>query len=90
MGQSLIPSSDYVVIAASTPPEDPERAGDAVYDEKSGMWHTTVFPSQHPSSRRDVELLEQWLEKADCRAREVERLFLEIERICNAEKNDFK
>ncbi|KNC49337.1 uncharacterized protein AMSG_05336 [Thecamonas trahens ATCC 50062] len=55
---SKIPKSDYVVTSSPLPGKGP----DSVYSAADGLWHTTVFPRAVPSSRRDVDLLNEWIE----------------------------
>lgn len=34
------------------------------FDEKEQMWVSVIFPSMKPTGRHDVELLDQWLNRA--------------------------
>ena len=64
---SLIPQHMAVTEKSFLPPEDKDR--ECWYDEEEKMWVSVIFPRTVPSGRRDVELLEKWLEEklAECR-----------------------
>eukprot|EP00899_Mesostigma_viride_P013739 jgi/Mesvir1/22366/Mv25107-RA.1 len=51
-------------LASSARPLDvlDRRRHAAVQEASSGTWYLTIFPSNRPSSRRDCQFLEQWLE----------------------------
>lgn len=36
----------------------------SVYSDRDGMWHTTIFPSNTPSSRMDAVMLDAWITRA--------------------------
>eukprot|EP00929_Paragymnodinium_shiwhaense_P026960 TRINITY_DN15935_c0_g2_i1.p1 TRINITY_DN15935_c0_g2~~TRINITY_DN15935_c0_g2_i1.p1 ORF type:complete len:535 (+),score=191.42 TRINITY_DN15935_c0_g2_i1:197-1801(+) len=36
----------------------------SAYSEADGLWHTKVFPSQAPSSRKDAVMLDAWITKS--------------------------
>lgn len=56
---SLIPREHHVVEESPTPPADRLNSR---YDEAKHTWQRTVFPALHPTSRRDVIMLERWLD----------------------------
>eukprot|EP00002_Diphylleia_rotans_P012333 TRINITY_DN2412_c0_g2_i1.p1 TRINITY_DN2412_c0_g2~~TRINITY_DN2412_c0_g2_i1.p1 ORF type:complete len:882 (-),score=178.89 TRINITY_DN2412_c0_g2_i1:204-2849(-) len=56
---SLIPPEHHVIDKAKFPPSDTDYKYE--YDEKERVWKATVFPGLRPSSRREVVLLDKWL-----------------------------
>ena len=58
---SKIPEKYHVIEKTVTPPLDESVKSEFKEDER--MWYTTVFPSVRPSGRREVLMLDEWLEK---------------------------
>lgn len=56
---SLIREEDHKYEAHFLPTDT-----NSVYSEVDGMWHTKVFPSDTPSSRKDAEMLDAWITRA--------------------------
>ena len=57
---SVIPPQHYLVESSPVPPPEVDKYA-VEYDSEAKLWHTTVFPALRPSGRRDVLLLERWL-----------------------------
>lgn len=60
--RSRLPERDHITRTSKLPPAFNENGGESVYDPARREWVTTVFPSLFPSGRRDVRLLEAWLD----------------------------
>lgn len=56
---SLIKEEHYVYEATFMP-----KDGNSVYSDLDGLWHTRIFPSDAPSSRADVIMLDAWITKS--------------------------
>ena len=59
---SLIPESEMVLEKTMFPPEDKNRQ--CWYDPDEKVYVSVAFPSQRPTGRHDVALLEEWLTRA--------------------------
>eukprot|EP00920_Eleutheroschizon_duboscqi_P028034 GHVT01068493.1.p1 GENE.GHVT01068493.1~~GHVT01068493.1.p1 ORF type:complete len:470 (-),score=77.77 GHVT01068493.1:1859-3268(-) len=58
LATSPIPPDDYISETSPLPSPGAE------YRDEDGKWHSVVFPSRTPSSRRDAILLDQWITRA--------------------------
>ena len=58
---SLIPQHMAMTEKTFMPPDDKDQ--ECWYDDNEKVWVRVIFPRSVPSGRRDVELLERWLEE---------------------------
>ena len=56
-----MPKHLQVIEKSIFPPSDDSRA--TTFDPSDQMYHTVVFPALKPAGRRDVALLESWLDE---------------------------
>ena len=59
---SLIPESEMMTEKSMFPPEDKSRK--CWYDPEEKVYVSVIFPSQKPTGRHDVALLEEWLNRS--------------------------
>ena len=67
---STIPAPDHVLQTSVFPPQKTLLSSQNPDIGTFGNWRVKVFPAAQPTSRADVVLLEQWLDRALDRARE--------------------
>ena len=67
---STIPAPDHVLQTSVFPPTKTLLSSQNPDNGTFGNWRVKVFPAAQPTSRADVVLLEQWLDRALDRARE--------------------
>jgi len=64
---SKLPQSAYIYRREPLPLQNENFR----YDEKDHVWHTTVFPSIKPATRRDAQLLQSWLRSSIANIRDI-------------------
>ena len=60
---SLVPPNLHITEESLTRPTDIDPS-QTTWDGVSGSWHTVLFPVAKPSSRKDVKILQTWMENA--------------------------
>ena len=62
----MIPPSQRVTEQSMFPPEDTSR--ECWFDDETKLWVSVVFPSNKPTGRQDVAMLDEWLTRALAKA----------------------